>query len=437
LFLAGVLVGIAFVFLLRFAINRTTLADWTVAPLLVSDTAGPADAMVVMGAGVIGSCTPNNNGVRRVLLAVRLWRAGRAPIVVFTGGGGGSCPVAVAMANFAREVGLPDAHIRVEALSRTTRENGERAAPLLHELRARRVLVVTDRLHMVRSAGTFTALGFGVERASVPIYEGHPNNVSMLTAAARESAAIALYWMRGWLGSLNGGSGPTGTTGSAQNPSIVTKMTTPVKNPNGPIVLLGASYARGWPLKDVIGIPVINRGIAGEQSFELLGRFERDVVAASARTVIVWGFINDIFRAAPADMEAAKARVRDSYTRMHAFARTHGIEMIVATEVTVRPADTWSEMVLGPIGWLLGKESNSERINALVMETNRWLTTFAEQEHLVLLDLQKALAEPGGRRRKAYAVADGSHISQAGYDALSAYAGPVLEAHLRAQGAGR
>ena len=438
-FIVGVLVGFGLVFVLRYAINRTSVADWMVAPLLIPDTSGPADALVVMGAGVIGTCTPNNNGVRRVMLAVRLWREGRAPTVVFTGGGPTveTCPVAVAMANFARDVGLPEDHIRVESVSRTTRENGERAAPLLNGLHVRRVLVVTDRLHMRRSAGTFAALGFGVERASVPIYEGHPNNVSMLTAAARESAAIALYRMRGWLGNLNSDSAATATTGSTLTPTTVTTMTTPVTNPNGPIVLLGASYAQGWPLKDISGIPVINRGVAGEQSFELLGRFERDVVTSSPRAVIVWGFINDIFRAAPGDLEAAQSRVRDSYTRMHALARTHGIEMIVATEVTVRPADTWSELVLGPIGWMLGKESYSDRINVQVMETNRWLTTFAKEEHLLLLDLRQTLAEPAGRRRKVYAAADGSHISPAGYDALSAYAGPLLESHLRAQGAGR
>ena len=49
-------------------------------------------------------------------------------------------------------------------------------------------------------------------------------------------------------------------------------------------------------------MPVINRGVAGQQSFELLARFDNDVVPERPRAVILWGFINDIFRA-PSDTE--------------------------------------------------------------------------------------------------------------------------------------
>ena len=53
--LAGVLV----LFAGRLVINRTPVADWLVAPLLMSDTNGKADAIVVLGAGVVGECGPN------------------------------------------------------------------------------------------------------------------------------------------------------------------------------------------------------------------------------------------------------------------------------------------------------------------------------------------------------------------------------------------
>ena len=50
---------------------------------------------------------------------------------------------------------------------------------------------------------------------------------------------------------------------------------------------------------------MINRGVNGEQSFEMLKRFDSDVVATKPRAVILWGFINDVFRVAPGGHDAA------------------------------------------------------------------------------------------------------------------------------------
>jgi uncharacterized SAM-binding protein YcdF (DUF218 family) len=75
LFIRGVLAGVVLVFASQFLINRTTAADWLVSPLLLRDSNGTADVIVALGAGVTGNCVPNQNAVRRVLLAARLWRA--------------------------------------------------------------------------------------------------------------------------------------------------------------------------------------------------------------------------------------------------------------------------------------------------------------------------------------------------------------------------
>lgn len=201
-FVRGIFVGIALLLALRLCINETPVADWIIAPLLLNDTREPSQAIVVLGAGVLDGCVPNQNGVRRVLLAARLWREGKAPVVVFTGGTGiPDCPVAKAMALLAREVGVPDVAIRQETASFNTWENGTMAAPLLHGWGFKKLLLVTDRLHMRRASAVFTRLGFEVGRATVPIGEGHDDNVSMLRAGAREFIALGYYRMRGWIGS--------------------------------------------------------------------------------------------------------------------------------------------------------------------------------------------------------------------------------------------
>ena len=222
----------------------------------------------------------------------------------------------------------------------------------------------------------------------------------------------------------------------AGSPSITfsdigrTAMKGAAANSDGPIVVLGASYAGGWDLRSVAGTPVINRGVAGQQSFEMLERFERDVVPARPRAVIIWGFINDLFGADPPHAQDALDRARDSYTRMIELARQYGIEPVLATEVTIRPQDTWPEAFKSWIGFLRGKESYEDRINRQVLETNHWLVQLGKAQNLFVLDLQAALAESTTvRRRREFTQDDGSHITQSGYAALTAYATAVLKEH--------
>jgi lysophospholipase L1-like esterase len=204
--------------------------------------------------------------------------------------------------------------------------------------------------------------------------------------------------------------------------------------PTGPVVLLGASYASNWKLPDLAGRPVVNKGVAGQESWEMLARFDRDVLALAPSAVILWGYINDIFRAPRDGMDKAMARARASFEEMIGRARAAGIEVILATEVTIRPKDEWGEMAAGWVGWVLGKESYQDYINKRVSELNVWLREKAAQEKLFLLDLQPVLAEASGQRQKAFTREDGSHISPEGYAALSAYAVPLLEEHLRRAG---
>jgi uncharacterized SAM-binding protein YcdF (DUF218 family)/lysophospholipase L1-like esterase len=437
-FWIGMITGIALVFLAQLAINESRFPDRLIGPMLVDDSAARGDAIVVLGAGVIGDCVANLNGMRRAMLGARLFREGRAPLLVITGGAAkGSCPVADAMARVVREFGVPEDRLVLERQSRNTHENGEMTAPLLRERSARRILLVTDRLHMRRAAGVFQRLGFIVEPSSVPIYEGHINNVSMLSVGIREATALTYYRLRGWTGLRGADHGPVAASvaGDGRLEGVVKSV--PVQTSGSsdrrPVVILGASYAAGWTLAEVDGVPVVNAGVAGQQSFEMLARFDADVVAAKPRAVVLWGFINDVFRAD--DPAKALARMRESYTEMIKRARARAIEPILATEVTIRPPKTLSQSVFSVIGPLLGKVSYQDRVNAQVIEINGWLRDLAQREGLLLIDLQAALAGTDGRRKYEFAVDDGSHISPEGYEALSRYARPVLSGRLRGSGA--
>jgi len=434
-FAIGVLTGVVALLTARVVVNKTSVADWFVSPLVLTNTSGPADAIVVPGAGVIGRCTANLNAVRRVLLAAQMWRERRADVVLLLGGTGHpGCPVAVAMGNLAREIGIPQSQLRLESFSRSTRENAEHAAPQLAALGAKRVLVVTDQLHMRRASGVFARLGFEVERASVPIYEGHLDNVSMLYAGIREMAALGYYRMRGWVG----GSEPAAISAPAASAAETeihvqsgrsqrTSMEPPVKRLEGPVLIIGASYAAGWDLRSVSGAPVINRGVAGQQSAEMLERFAHELRETVPRAVIIWGFINDISRSPADKIEETPTSAGNHFAQMVNIALAEGVEPILATELTMGLQGGWTAQTADWIGWVLGKEAYPDRVNRYVMAGNIRLWQLARHHGLLMLDFQAVLADRSGRRRRQFTQDDGSHVTPLAYAALTEYARPILE----------
>ena len=116
--------------------------EWTA---VKAEDAPKADAIVLLGGGM-GSNTnvyPNAemysemwNGADRVWHAARLWKAGKAPIVIPTGCGEKECSVPLL-----RNLGVPDAAIRVEDKARNTEENArfvERMLKMSHAEEQRR-----------------------------------------------------------------------------------------------------------------------------------------------------------------------------------------------------------------------------------------------------------------------------------------------------------
>lgn len=192
------------------------------------------------------------------------------------------------------------------------------------------------------------------------------------------------------------------------------------------IVIIGASYAKGWQTTSLAGRSVSNYGVGGEETTAMLARFERDVVANRPSAVIIWGFINDIFRSTPEELPGKIEIIKSNLTRMVDIARSAGITPILATEVTMRGKNTFKDTVAGWIGALTGKRGYPEYINGHVQHVNDWLRQYASANKIVLLDLQPVLAEPGGLRRKEYATDDGSHLPPAAYEALTRYAEPLL-----------
>jgi uncharacterized SAM-binding protein YcdF (DUF218 family) len=149
-----------------------------------------ADAIVVLG-GVAEAAAPPlrpdpNLGaaIDRVWYAARLYRAGKAPWILVSGGnlpwGGGEQPESSVMAELLRELGVPAAAILQESASRTTRENRDRSLPILQAHGARRILLVTSALHLPRALALFQATDLEVLPAPTDFETRFPSNAHPL-----------------------------------------------------------------------------------------------------------------------------------------------------------------------------------------------------------------------------------------------------------------
>ena len=119
------------------------------------------DAIVVLGGGM--SYRPGepyadcNDAADRVWHAARLYKAGRAPVVIVSGIGESR-----AGKPFLRDLGVPASAILVDDESHTTHENAANVVKMLRRRGYRRVLLVTSAWHLRRSVMLFRKQGVEV-----------------------------------------------------------------------------------------------------------------------------------------------------------------------------------------------------------------------------------------------------------------------------------
>jgi len=141
-FLAGVLVGI----LLSLGTGFTAfllLGSW----LAVEDPLEKVDAIVAIS-GDTGARTDT---------AITLWKAGWAPIIVFSGAAidPGSVSSAEIMRREAVRQGVPESAVVVEGASTTTEENAAEVAKLMAQRKLKTAILVTSPYHQRRAAFEF------------------------------------------------------------------------------------------------------------------------------------------------------------------------------------------------------------------------------------------------------------------------------------------
>lgn len=169
-----------------------------------------SDVVVVLG----GLAADLGNPAERIKHALQIYRAGKAPLIVVSGGNPPSQVVVVPesrlMADLLVELGAPRSALILESGSRNTRENAVNTAAIFKEHGWRTGFLVTSGAHMPRALAAFQKVGLSVTPAATDIHAGaslFPSFVDFLPdawalartmSAIKEVIGLCVYRYRGW-----------------------------------------------------------------------------------------------------------------------------------------------------------------------------------------------------------------------------------------------
>jgi uncharacterized SAM-binding protein YcdF (DUF218 family) len=147
---------------------------------------GTAPAViVVLGAKTLPDGRPSGAMERRMEVALTLYRAGVAPVLLLSGGGGHAIPEAEVMRRLAIAAGVPESALLLEPLSRNTQENATHAAAMLGSRGATAVILVTDRYHALRARVLFRLAGVAVRSVHVTPMSGRQRMAMLITESLK------------------------------------------------------------------------------------------------------------------------------------------------------------------------------------------------------------------------------------------------------------
>ncbi len=224
--IASILLGVALVVLLG-------SSNEVISKLMVRSLEGQylpkgelpkSEAIVVLGGGTRPRISPRpwyevNEAGDRILYGSWLYKQGKAPLLVVTGGradwyGEGGNPESEDMAAIAEIMGVPTSDIIQESQSFNTRDNAVNTNHILDQRGINKVLLVTSALHMPRSMEIFRKVGLEVIPAPTDFLSvNNENNKGLAivldllpsaealkntTNAIKEYIGLFIYQLAGW-----------------------------------------------------------------------------------------------------------------------------------------------------------------------------------------------------------------------------------------------
>lgn len=158
-----------------------------------------------------------------------------------------------------------------------------------------------------------------------------------------------------------------------------------------------------WLMKEHEDWKVLNRGVNGERTDQMLARFQRDVIAEGPRIVILLGGVNDIFQRLPAEF------AERNLSRMYFMARKAGV---VPLACTVLPYD------------VIGRREAATR-----RELNGWIRAESSGRGFPFCDTAAAVCDPADPDRLGESP-DGLHPDVTGYRKMAVSISKALSAYI-------
>lgn len=175
-----------------------------------------ADAIVLLGGAMrgdthMGSLADLNQFADRLVHAVALYKARKAPVILLTGGTpAGTRAEAEQMKDVLAVMGVPGEDMLLETQSLNTHDNAVYSTQMLGARDMDRILLVTSAFHMRRALASFEAQGLDVlpaptdyqrlvARSVLPGWLPGVGNLSRTTYALHEIIGYQVYRWRGWL----------------------------------------------------------------------------------------------------------------------------------------------------------------------------------------------------------------------------------------------
>jgi lysophospholipase L1-like esterase len=170
------------------------------------------------------------------------------------------------------------------------------------------------------------------------------------------------------------------------------------------VVFMGDSITDLWRLNEYFtGRDFVNRGIGGQTTTQMLGRFMQDVIALHPKAVVILAGTNDLARG------IQTRGIEDNLAMMGDLAKANGIKPIFASILPVsdyhKDADPRYEMT-------------KVRPPFSIQQVNLWLKEYCRREGFTYVDYYSAMADSHGLM-PADEADDGLHPNAKGYRVMS------------------
>jgi lysophospholipase L1-like esterase len=172
------------------------------------------------------------------------------------------------------------------------------------------------------------------------------------------------------------------------------------------VVFLGDSITDYWKLADYFsGKPyvVLNRGIDGQTTPQMLVRFRQDVIDLHPAVLVVLAGTNDV---AGVTGPARNEDIEANYASMAELARLHHIHVVFAS---LLPVNNYTDDA---------KESFALRPRGRILALNTWLKDYCAKDRLVYLDYFSAMVDDKGMLKRELSD-EGLHPNAAGYKVMA------------------